>query len=131
MTSDTLTILTLALLPPLVLVLASRMCRVRRSVPLLRGGAPLRRLSQSLIIILMLISPLSFSTETISNFTYECPVSAGCSIKDNRQTAILYRTAAQPQHDTALAAAHHALPVSLRPPLLKLSYNAPSRAPPA
>ncbi len=42
---------------------------------LLLGRTPIRRLAQSLIAVLLLISPLSFSTDTITNFTYECPVS--------------------------------------------------------
>jgi|GEM_PF-1471178 hypothetical protein len=128
---DALTILTRALLTPLVQLLRHRLCWDARDLTFLRGGAPLRRLSQSLIIILMLISPLSFSSDTITNFTYECPVSAACTIKDSRRADVSNRTALEPQHDAALSAAHHALPVSLRPPLPKLSFNAPSRAPPA
>jgi len=42
---------------------------------LLLGRRPARHLAQSLIVILLLISPLSFSTDKVSNFTYECPVS--------------------------------------------------------
>jgi len=48
---------------------------------LLLGRTPVRRLAQSLIAVLLLISPLSFSTDKVSNFTYECPVSCGSSEK--------------------------------------------------
>ncbi len=48
----------------------------------------LRRLAQTLITVLMLISPLSFSTDKVTNFTYECPVSTTCTIKSNRRISL-------------------------------------------
>lgn len=105
--------------------------RVVMLLQLLLGRAPLRRLSQSLILILLLISPLSFSTDKVTNFTYECPVSAGCSIKDNRNVGIQLRLPPLALHQLPAPATRHALSAAVLPPMLKLSYNAPSRAPPA
>lgn len=105
--------------------------RVPLSLHRLLGRAPLRRLSQALIIILMLISPLSFSTDKLSNFTYECPVAEACTIKDSHRAAVLYRTEEPQQHVANLSAAIHAQPALLCPPLPELSLDAPSRAPPA
>ncbi|MDY0384945.1 hypothetical protein [Trichlorobacter sp.] len=105
--------------------------RVVMLLQLLLGRAPLRRLSQSLILILLLISPLSFSTDKVTNFTYECPVSAGCSIKDNRNVGIQLRLPPLALHQLPAPATRHAPSAAVLPPLLKLSYNAPSRAPPA
>ncbi|MGE3260017.1 MAG: hypothetical protein AB7J94_10295, partial [Geobacter sp.] len=75
--------------------------------------------------------PLSFSTDKVTNFTYECPVSAGCSIKDNRNVGIQLRLPPLALHQLPAPATRHALSAAVLPPLLKLSYNAPSRAPPA
>ncbi len=105
--------------------------RVAILLHLLLGRAPLRRLSQSLILILLLISPLSFSTDKITNFTYECPVSAGCSIKDNRCVGIQRRIAPPPTVGLPAAALHHALPVPLNPPATLFCIASPCRAPPA
>jgi len=111
-----------------------RVCLPARVVVLLQlllGRAPLRRLSQSLILILLLISPLSFSTDKVTNFTYECPVSAGCSIKDNRNVGIQLRLPPLTLQQLPDPAIRHALSSAVRPPLLKLSLDTPSRAPPA
>lgn len=91
---------------------------------------PIRRLSQSLIIILMLISPLSFSTDKISNFTYECPVSRGCTIKERRSTGIIRHTPRLHQQVCFLAVAVHDLPHPLHPPRIRISCETHSRAPP-
>ena len=97
----------------------------------LLGQTPLRRLSQSLIIILMLISPLSFSTDKISNFTYECPVSRGCSIKKTARAAILSHKPKQQQIVVPPSTAVHPLPAPQHPQVLHHSGNTSSRAPPA
>jgi hypothetical protein len=62
--------------------------RVPLLLQFLLGRIPLRRLSQTLIIILMLISPLSFSTDKVTNFTYECPVSTNCTINTSRRITL-------------------------------------------
>jgi hypothetical protein len=105
--------------------------RVPLVLQFLLGRIPLRRLSQSLIIILMLISPLSFSTDKLTNFTYECPVASGCSIKDTRRSAVIYRTSDHLQQTHYLPAADHDLPAAQPPPLLHLGCTFHSRAPPA
>jgi len=94
------------------------------------SGIPIRCLAQSLIFILILISPLSFSRDEIHNFTYECPVSRGYSIKINKAVAI---------QRTAVSTAETPIPVtnqylqSAAPSVpLTLHYNTShSRAPPA
>lgn len=98
---------------------------------LLLGRAPIRRLAKSLITILLLISPLSFSTDKVRNFTYECPVSVCCSLKENRTAAIIrcsvkYVLAAYAQPD-----ARFALPSPLYPPVVTICSTTHSRAPPA
>jgi hypothetical protein len=98
---------------------------------LLLGQTPLRRLSQSLIIILMLISPLSFSTEQITNFTYECPVSTICAVKQTRRSAIHNHAGAARQPDCHNREAHLAASSPLYPPPTRFITSALSRAPPA
>jgi hypothetical protein len=98
---------------------------------LLLGRAPIRRLAQSLITILLLISPLSFSTDKVTNFTYECPVSSGCGIKETRRMIIQARLA----KDALIACAHPgsrlAPPSPLHPPAVKICTSTHSRAPPS
>lgn len=110
---------------------ASWSTRVAVLLHLLLGRAPLRRLSQSLILILLLISPLSFSTDKVSNFTYECPVAAGCSIKDNRRVGIQRRTPPPSHQLLPIAERLYTLPAPLNPPVTRFSIASPSRAPPA
>ena len=97
----------------------------------LLGRTPLRRLSQSLIIILMLISPLSFSTDKISNFTYECPVSRNCSIKERRTAAIISSNLQHPQTVILPPANSYPLPAPRHPQVLQHTASTHSRAPPA
>jgi len=98
---------------------------------LLLGRAPIRRLAQSLITILLLISPLSFSTDKVTNFTYECPVSAGCSIKETRRMIIEARRAADALVACALPGNRLAPPSSLHPPVIPICSTTHSRAPPS
>ena len=90
----------------------------------------LRRLSQSLIIILMLISPLSFSTDKITNFTYECPVSTGCSIKSNRRIALQRQFIDLPHFITAEPETRHNPPAPLAVVITLHTCLIHSRAPP-
>lgn len=98
---------------------------------LLLGRAPIRRLAQSLITILLLISPLSFSTDKVTNFTYECPVSAGCSIKETRRMIIQARLAKDALIACALPGNRVAPPAPLHPPVIPTCSTTHSRAPPS
>lgn len=98
---------------------------------LLLGRAPIRRLAKSLITILLLISPLSFSTDKIRNFTYECPVSVCCSLKETRTVAVYRCFAAHTLVTCALPDARFALPSPLHPPVVPICSTTHSRAPPA
>jgi hypothetical protein len=112
-----------------------RRSRVSEHLPvllhLLLGRTPLRRLAKSLITILLLISPLSFSTDKIRNFTYECPVSVCCNLKETRRVAV-YRCFARHTLVTgALPDARFAPPSPLHPPVVRICSTTHSRAPPA
>ena len=98
---------------------------------LLLGRTPIRRLAQSLIAVLLLISPLSFSTDTITNFTYECPVSCSSLEKTVRAVAQqrnapgrIFLHAFQPVNRTLF-------PAPLSPTIELISSAFPCRAPPA
>lgn len=69
--------------------------RLPRLVHLMLGQAPERCLAQALITLLLLISPISFTTDTITNFVYECPVSSERSLKAGR-SAVARRTVTLP-----------------------------------
>lgn len=90
-----------------------------------------RLLSQLLISILLLISPLSFSTDKVTNFTYECPVSAECNIKSKRTAVVRQSSPPVTQHKPAAPALRIALPAPIKPPAILLCITSPSRAPPA
>ena len=98
---------------------------------LLLGRAPIRRLAKSLITILLLISPLSFSTDKIRNFTYECPVSVCCSMKETRKVAVYRCFAKHALATCALPDARFAPPSPLHPPVAQICSATHSRAPPA
>jgi hypothetical protein len=96
----------------------------------LLGKTPYRRLSQTLILVLLLISPLSFSTDNVQNFTYECPLSAGCS-QQSRRLAVSRRQYAgvdKPAGPAHYQPADGAAPRSFAH--LFLAASPPSRAPP-
>lgn len=98
---------------------------------LLLGRAPIRRLAKSLISILLLISPLSFSTDKIRNFTYECPVSVCCSLKETRKVAVYRCFANHVLITSALPDVRFALPSPLHSPVVTICSTTHSRAPPA
>ncbi|MDD2852657.1 MAG: hypothetical protein PHY09_12275 [Desulfuromonadaceae bacterium] len=95
------------------------------------GQTPLRSLAQSLIIILMLISPLSFSTENIPNFSYECPVSIDAPTKSKRHGIVVQQSPKRINRNRAPAARQLAVPHLKIPSDTLVSYTPPSRAPPA
>lgn len=97
---------------------------------LLLGRAPIRRLAQSLILVLLLISPLSFSTDKIPNFVYECQVSAGGSEKIKRSTAVQRTVAVRPVQPSLLPLQRRSFPVSITPTVQLVSNSFPCRAPP-
>lgn len=90
-----------------------------------------RLLSQLLISILLLISPLSFSTDKVKNFTYECPVSSNCSIKSKRTAVVRQSPPPVTLHKTALPSQRIALPAPINPPVILHCIITHSRAPPA
>lgn len=98
---------------------------------LLLGRTPARRLAQSLIAVLLLISPISFSTDKITNFTYECPVSCSSAVKADRVAAVQRSAAVKPEACPAQQSGHRIVPASLTPTAELVSATAPSRAPPA
>ena len=97
---------------------------------LLLGRTPIRRLAQSLILVLLLISPLSFSTDKIPNFVYECQVSAGGSEKLKRSLAVQRTVALGPVHPSLLQLQCRPFLVSLTPTVQLVSNSFPCRAPP-
>lgn len=97
---------------------------------LLLGRTPFRRLSQSLIVILMLISPLSFSTDKVPNFAYECPVSTGCAIKTRRTVAVNQRSDGIIPRELSSSAKRHGLPAPITPSIELICSDSPSRSPP-
>ncbi len=104
---------------------------LRLLLHLLLGRAPIRRLAKSLITILLLISPISFSTDKTTNFTYECPVSAGCSIKETRRMIIQARLDKDALLACALSGNRLAPPSPLHPPVIPICSTTHSRAPPS
>jgi hypothetical protein len=88
-------------------------------------------LSQLLISVLLLISPLSFSTDKVTNFTYECPVSAECNIKSKRTAVVRQSSPTVALHKTAASSQLIALPAPINPPAILHWITTHSRAPPA
>ncbi len=97
----------------------------------LLGQTPLRRLSQSLIIILMLISPLSFSTDKLTNFTYECPVSTTCFIKTSRRITMQSQVTPETATKVRVSSTRPALPDVTKPAVTLHCFTSHCRAPPA
>lgn len=91
----------------------------------------LRRLAQSLITILMLISPLSFSTDKVTNFTYECPVSASCTIKSSRRITLQRQFTAKLETPALSPTCSYAGATHLTPVVDQHSFPYHGRAPPA
>lgn len=99
---------------------------------LLLGRAPIRRLAQSIITILLLISPLSFSTDKVPSFIYECPVSSVSSVKTVRAVAVqrsALKASSPPQLKPAVCTTFPTVPLTPTAALVSTAF--PSRAPPA
>jgi hypothetical protein len=92
---------------------------------------PLRCLSQSLIIILMLISPLSFSTDKVSNFTYECPVAASCTVKTSRRITLQRQVTPAPAAQVSVRSIRPSLTDGAEPVVALHCFPSHCRAPPA
>lgn len=90
-----------------------------------------RHLAKTLIVILILISPLSFSTDKVPNFAYECPVSSRCEVQSRRILSEKHQTDKQYQKTTTIAVTCNGIPESLPPTLEQFSPPSPSRSPPA
>jgi len=91
----------------------------------------LRRLAQTLITVLMLISPLSFSTDKVTNFTYECPVSTTCTIKSNRRISLQRQFTAALTSPAPSPTRNYAVAVPLTPAVDQHCFPSHGRAPPA
>jgi hypothetical protein len=91
----------------------------------------LRRLAQTLITVLMLISPLSFSTDKVTNFTYECPVSTTCTIKSNRRISLQRQFAAALVSPAPSSTRDYAIAAPLTPAVDQHCFPSHGRAPPA
>jgi hypothetical protein len=103
----------------------------RRTLIRLLGKTPYRRLSQALILMLLVISPLSFSSENIPNFAYECPVSTRCAVKSRRSVTVPQGLPAGVVRSSANFSVHH-IPLAAVTPFLELiCFDSPSRSPPA
>lgn len=89
-----------------------------------------RVLSQLLIAVLLLLSPITFSTDKIPNFTYECPVSTVCSVKTTR--AVVHQRSPEvtprqlPKSDQNIG-----FPTDIILPDTLIFLGSPCRAPPA
>ncbi|MDU0460959.1 MAG: hypothetical protein RW306_19690 [Geobacteraceae bacterium] len=91
---------------------------------------PRRILSQFLIALLLLLSPITFSTDKITNFVYECPISSTCTLKTRRSVVNLRSEVVQTGR-TSANLANHGLPVTPLPPAVPVCFTSPCRAPPA
>ena len=91
---------------------------------------PRRVLSQFLIALLLLLSPITFSTDKITNFVYECPVSATCSFK-TRRSVVNLRTDVVLARRTVVILRSHGLPETIISPAVPVCFASPCRAPPA
>lgn len=91
----------------------------------------LRRLAQTLITVLMLISPLSFSTDKVTNFTYECPVSTTCTIKSNRRIVLQRQFTAAVILPAPSITSNYTIIAPLTPAVDQHCFPSHGRAPPA
>lgn len=91
---------------------------------------PRRVLSQFLIALLLLLSPITFSTDKITNFVYECPVSATCHLKA-RRSVVNQRTDVVQAQWTVVIPLSNGLPETIIPPAVPVCFASPCRAPPA
>ncbi|QOX78877.1 hypothetical protein FY034_08005 [Trichlorobacter lovleyi] len=91
----------------------------------------LRRLAQTLITVLMLISPLSFSTDKVTNFTYECPVSTTCTIKSNRRITLQRQFTAALVSPAPAVTSSYAVTAPRTPAVDQHCFPSHGRAPPA
>ncbi len=90
----------------------------------------LRPLSLSLILILLLISPLSFSTDKIPNFTCETPISTGCAIKTNRSGVLDQPNPRVRPQKLSTTSQRYSFPEPLIPAIESIFFYSHSRAPP-
>jgi len=90
-----------------------------------------RHLSQTLILIVMLLSPLTFSTNKVPNFAPDCEIQAACREKTSQATAAIRSTAKPPwRHHAAPAVMRFALSPPTTPHAESLRIPSSSRAPP-
>lgn len=89
-----------------------------------------RVLSQLLIAVLLLLSPITFSTDKIPNFTYECPVSTVCSVKVTR-AVVQQRSPKSIPRQFPKSDQNIGFPTEIIPPDTLIFFDSPCRAPPA
>jgi len=99
--------------------LATCLSPITGRIPALRRAAlataPLRLFSKLLIVSLLLVSPLSFSTDRIPNFTPECEVSASTRKTELRKARMVVLDRAEAVYTAvttvSYTTASHAYPV--------------------
>jgi len=97
-----------------------------------KGQFPLRRvLTQSLIVILLFLSPLTFSTDKVPNFQPDCETHVVLKEKSRTAVAVARNIFNVKTAVLEIQAHPHFFLSSLLAPASRPSFSSPSRAPPA
>lgn len=97
-----------------------------------KGQFPLRRaLTQSLIVILLFLSPLTFSTDTVPNFQPDCETHVALKEKSRIAFAVIRNMAAGKILSIETPSPSHFILAVLFLPSSTPLLSSPSRAPPA
>ncbi|MSN26667.1 MAG: hypothetical protein GJV46_12460 [Geobacter sp.] len=98
----------------------------------LSGRILKRYLSQQLIIILLLLTPITLSTDNLPNFQPECETSSSLNIKQCLNSARFCNSGLNIRKPGQLRPApHYFSALTIIPVHLLISFVAPGRAPPA
>lgn len=94
-------------------------------------GLPMRRLSHLLIIILVILSPLTFSNDDIPNFEPKCEAKSFTSKKADVTVTLYYPPPLTVHNDPAPSSVKfYSFPPAVFPSNLQIVIDYPSRAPP-
>ncbi len=100
--------------------------------PLLSGRVSRKYLPQLLIILLLLLTPLTFSNDNIPNFEPECEISSLVFTKGVTASAVLAPIPSIVHHAHAQSPApSYLISAHFIPSATQISLATPSRAPPA
>lgn len=94
------------------------------------GNRPFRRLSQALIILLLLIAPVSYSTDTIPNFKPDCETFSPLREKTTKNVAVARRSGSSPSRLSHEIIIPFSLLFSSTPPQSNFQLSNRGRAPP-